>query len=102
MLRGKWWEVYGDPQLNQLEERIANNQALRQAMENYLAARDQVAVVRSTLFPTLSFGLACPHTQIVAQSAAGDFQHQDQLQRSDHRRAGKMGARFLGPRPPQC
>ena len=23
MLKGKWWEVYQDPQLNQLEERIA-------------------------------------------------------------------------------
>ena len=43
MLRGKWWEVFGDPQLNKLEERIATeNQALQQAMHNYLAARDQV------------------------------------------------------------
>ncbi len=24
MLKGKWWEVYQDPQLNQLEERIAH------------------------------------------------------------------------------
>jgi NodT family efflux transporter outer membrane factor (OMF) lipoprotein len=64
MLKGKWWEIYGDPQLNQLEERIAtNNQALRQAMENYLAARDQVAVVRSTLFPTLSAGPSITHSQ---------------------------------------
>ncbi len=55
MLRGKWWEIYQDPQLNQLEERIAtDNQTLRQAMENYLAARDQVTAARSTLFPTLS------------------------------------------------
>jgi NodT family efflux transporter outer membrane factor (OMF) lipoprotein len=62
MLKGKWWEVYNDPQLNQLEERIAtNNQALRQAMENYLAARDQVAAVRSTLFPTLSIGAGGVH-----------------------------------------
>jgi NodT family efflux transporter outer membrane factor (OMF) lipoprotein len=63
LLRGKWWEVYGDPQLNQLEERIANSQALQQAMENYLAARDQVSVVRSTLFPTLSAGPGVSHTQ---------------------------------------
>jgi NodT family efflux transporter outer membrane factor (OMF) lipoprotein len=62
MLKGKWWEVYNDPQLNQLEERIAtSNQALRQAMENYLAARDQVAAVRSTLFPTLSIGAGATH-----------------------------------------
>jgi NodT family efflux transporter outer membrane factor (OMF) lipoprotein len=57
VLRGKWWEIYEDPQLNQLEERIAtNNQGLRQALETYLAARDQVTAARSALFPTLSAG----------------------------------------------
>jgi NodT family efflux transporter outer membrane factor (OMF) lipoprotein len=57
MLRGKWWEIYRDPQLNQLEERIAtNNQGLRQALETYLAAQDQVKVARSALFPTVSAG----------------------------------------------
>jgi NodT family efflux transporter outer membrane factor (OMF) lipoprotein len=57
MLRGKWWEIYQDPQLNQLEERIAaNNQSLRQALETYLAARDQVKAARSALFPSLSAG----------------------------------------------
>jgi NodT family efflux transporter outer membrane factor (OMF) lipoprotein len=57
MLRGKWWEIYLDPQLNQLEERIAtNNQSLRQALETYLAARDQVAAARSALYPRLSAG----------------------------------------------
>jgi NodT family efflux transporter outer membrane factor (OMF) lipoprotein len=57
MLRGKWWEIYQDPQLNQFEERIAaNNQSLRQALETYLAARDQITVARSALFPTLTAG----------------------------------------------
>ncbi len=42
MLRGKWWEIYQDPQLNRLEDLIApGNQTLRAAMENYLAARDR-------------------------------------------------------------
>ena len=55
MLRGKWWEIYGDPQLNTLEEKIApGNQDLRHATEIYLAARDQVASARSGLFPTVS------------------------------------------------
>jgi NodT family efflux transporter outer membrane factor (OMF) lipoprotein len=55
MLRGKLWEIYQDPQLNQLEERIAtDNQTLRQALETYLAARDQVTAAHSALFPTLS------------------------------------------------
>ena len=64
LLRGKWWEVFGDPQLNKLEDRTAvENQALQQAMHNYLAARDQVAVVRSTLFPTLSANAGFTHFQ---------------------------------------
>ncbi|MDR3792101.1 MAG: efflux transporter outer membrane subunit [Terracidiphilus sp.] len=55
MLRGKWWEVYTDPQLNALEERIAtDNQSLRRATEIYLTARDQVAIARASLFPLVS------------------------------------------------
>lgn len=55
MLKGKWWEIYQDPQLNQLEERIdTNNVQLRQQIELYLAAEDQVRAVRANLFPTVS------------------------------------------------
>jgi len=57
LLRGKWWEIYQDPQLNQLEERIATeNPTLRQALETYLAARDQVNAARAAFYPTLSAG----------------------------------------------
>jgi NodT family efflux transporter outer membrane factor (OMF) lipoprotein len=57
MLRGKWWEIYQDPQLNQLEEHIAtNNQTLRQALETYLSAHAQVSAARSALYPSLSAG----------------------------------------------
>ena len=67
MLRGKWWEIYQDPQLNQLEERIAdNNQTLRQALETYLAARDQVSVARAALFPRLSAGPSVSRNNISA------------------------------------
>ena len=55
MLKGKWWLVYNDPQLNQLEDRIAtHNVQLQQAVETYLAARDQVAVARANFYPTVS------------------------------------------------
>jgi NodT family efflux transporter outer membrane factor (OMF) lipoprotein len=62
MLKGKWWEVYQDPQLNQLEDRIATyNQGLRQALEIFLAAQDQAKAARSALYPTLSVGPAITH-----------------------------------------
>jgi NodT family efflux transporter outer membrane factor (OMF) lipoprotein len=56
-LRGKWWEIYQDPQLNKLEELVTpGNQTLRAATENYLAARDQVKAARAGFYPTLSAG----------------------------------------------
>jgi len=62
MLKGKWWEIYQDPQLNALEERIATyNQGLKGALETYLAARDQVTVARAALYPSLSAGPSVSH-----------------------------------------
>jgi NodT family efflux transporter outer membrane factor (OMF) lipoprotein len=67
LLRGKWWEIYQDPQLNQLEERIeANNQTLRQALETYLAARDQITAARAALYPTLSAGPSISRNNVSA------------------------------------
>ena len=67
LLRGNWWEIYQDPQLNQLEERIAaNNQSLRQSMETYLAAHSQIAAARSALFPTLSAGPSIARNNVSA------------------------------------
>ena len=58
MLRGKWWEVYNDTQLNQLEDLVTpQNQTLRAATETYLAARDQVKIARANFYPTLSAGI---------------------------------------------
>lgn len=57
VLRGKWWELYGDPQLNSLEDKVAvSNQTLKAAVEAYQSARDQVKVSRAAYYPTLSVG----------------------------------------------
>jgi len=54
-LRGKWWEIYGDPELNALEEQLnINNQNIRQFFENFMAARAIVRQARAQLFPTVS------------------------------------------------
>ncbi len=52
--RGKWWEVYQDPQLNALEERIVvSNQNLKLAYQQYMVARDITRQARSGLFPVV-------------------------------------------------
>jgi NodT family efflux transporter outer membrane factor (OMF) lipoprotein len=64
VLRGKWWELYSDAQLNSLEEKVAvSNQTLKAAMEQYLAAREQVQVARSQYYPTLSAGPSVSRTR---------------------------------------
>jgi NodT family efflux transporter outer membrane factor (OMF) lipoprotein len=64
-LKGKWWEIYGDPQLNALEEKIAvSNQTLKASMEEYFEAREQVRVARANYYPTLSAGPSVSRTRV--------------------------------------
>lgn len=56
-LRGPWWQSYGDPQLNALEEKVAaGNQTLRAATEQYFQARELVRATRAGFYPTLQAG----------------------------------------------
>jgi len=53
--RGKWWEIYNDPNLNALEEQVSiSNQNILAAEAQFRAARDAVRIARSSLFPTVS------------------------------------------------
>jgi NodT family efflux transporter outer membrane factor (OMF) lipoprotein len=52
-LRGKWWEIFNDPQLNALEEKVnVSNQNIAAAAASFFAARALVKEARSQLFPT--------------------------------------------------
>jgi NodT family efflux transporter outer membrane factor (OMF) lipoprotein len=54
MLRGKWWEVFGDPELNALEDKLnIDNQTLKQYFQNFMAARAIIQEARAALYPTL-------------------------------------------------
>jgi NodT family efflux transporter outer membrane factor (OMF) lipoprotein len=55
MLRGNWWEVFNDSELNTLEVQLnVNNQNLKEYFENYMAARAQIAEARSQYWPTVT------------------------------------------------
>src|SRR5271167_446133 len=54
-LHGKWWEIYNDPELNALEEKLnIDNQTLKVYFENFMEARTIIAQARAQLYPTLS------------------------------------------------
>jgi NodT family efflux transporter outer membrane factor (OMF) lipoprotein len=57
MLRGKWWTVFNDPELNSLEDQLdINNQNIKQYFENFLAARALIREARSQFYPTVTVG----------------------------------------------
>lgn len=54
VLKGKWWEIYNDPELNALEEQLdINNQNIKLFFQNFMAARAIVREAHSSLFPTV-------------------------------------------------
>jgi NodT family efflux transporter outer membrane factor (OMF) lipoprotein len=53
--RGAWWKIYGDPDLDALEDQaIGRNQTVAQAEASYRAARTLVDQARAAYFPTLT------------------------------------------------
>ena len=70
-LRGKWWEMFDDPELNALEEQLdINNQNIKQFFENFMEARAIVREVRSQYFPTLSVVPSITHSRASANVGA--------------------------------
>lgn len=57
--RGNWWEMFSDPQLNALEERVnVSNQTLRAAVDRFQEARDALRATRSALYPLVTASVA--------------------------------------------
>jgi NodT family efflux transporter outer membrane factor (OMF) lipoprotein len=66
-LRGKWWEIFNDPELNALEEQLdINNQNIKQFFENFMEARAIVREARSQYFPTLTAVPSVTHSRTSA------------------------------------
>jgi NodT family efflux transporter outer membrane factor (OMF) lipoprotein len=57
VLRGNWWELFGDPQLNTLEAQLTiANLDLKVAEARYQQARAMIRFNRASEFPTISAG----------------------------------------------
>src|SRR6201991_3647049 len=66
-IRGKWWEMFNDAQLNSLEEQLSTaNQNIALADANFRAARALVKESRSQYFPTVT---TSPSINVTRQSA---------------------------------
>ena len=74
-LRGDWWTMFKDPELNALETQVDTaNQTLKAAEANYRAARAAILFSRAQLKPTITAdpGIAAVH-ETVGKSSTGQI-----------------------------
>lgn len=63
--KGKWWEIYQDPQLNALEEKISvSNQTLKASLAQFEQARALVRQFRADSYPTVTAGAAVTRNRL--------------------------------------
>jgi NodT family efflux transporter outer membrane factor (OMF) lipoprotein len=64
-LRGKWWEIYQDPQLSALEEKVnISNQSLKAAQAQFEQARATVRYNRADYYPTVTAGVSATRERL--------------------------------------
>ena len=82
--RGNWWEIFGDSELNKLEEQIAgSNQNLKVAEARFREARAAIRFNRASQFPSISTVPSASYVKRsdfspnfpskIQQSSKGDF-----------------------------
>ncbi len=55
LLRGKWWEIFNDPELNALEDQLnINNQNIKEYFENLMESRAIVREAHAQYWPTVT------------------------------------------------
>jgi NodT family efflux transporter outer membrane factor (OMF) lipoprotein len=68
--KGNWWEIFQDPQLNALEEKLSvSNQTLRAAVDRFQEARDVLRETRSSLFPLVTANVSASRQRQSANRA---------------------------------
>ena len=65
LAKGKWWEIYQDPELNALEEKInVSNQMLKASLAQFEQARAIVRQFRADYYPTVTAGASVSRSRV--------------------------------------
>ncbi len=71
-LKGAWWEIFNDPQLNMLEEQVnISNQNIAAAEAQFRQARALVQSARAGYFPTVTTGASFVRSRRPATAGGG-------------------------------
>jgi NodT family efflux transporter outer membrane factor (OMF) lipoprotein len=69
-LRGNWWEIFQDSQLNALEQQVnISNQNIKAAQAQYTQARALLRYNRADYFPTVAAGASAARTRVSGNRA---------------------------------
>ena len=64
VFHGNWWEIYSDPELNALEDKLnIDNQNIKVYFANFMEARTLIAQARAQLYPTVTTGPSYSRSQ---------------------------------------
>jgi NodT family efflux transporter outer membrane factor (OMF) lipoprotein len=68
--RGRWWEIFQDPQLNALEEQVTvSNETIKAALAQFQQARAVLRQNRADLYPTVTAGPSASRNRLSLDSA---------------------------------
>ena len=74
-IRGNWWEIFNDDQLNRLEAQLnVSNQTIAAATANFFAARAIVREARSQFFPTVTGGVSVTGERQISSGSGNALQ----------------------------
>jgi NodT family efflux transporter outer membrane factor (OMF) lipoprotein len=72
LIRGAWWEIFGDPQLNALAAQVSvSNQNLAVAEAQFRQARALVQEARASYFPTVTIGIGASRSSKSPRTGVG-------------------------------
>jgi NodT family efflux transporter outer membrane factor (OMF) lipoprotein len=87
MIRGNWWEVFHEPELNALEDQLnVDNQNIKVSFQQYMAARAEIAEARSQYWPQITVNPAFTRSKTSAN-----------LQNSTQANTGKQSNLWSAP-----
>ncbi len=96
-IRGDWWAIFNDPELNDLESQLnIDNQNIKLYFENFMESRALVREARAQYFPTVSVGPSYNRQRSSAKS--GPDQHHGQSRQDLADLLAAIGC-FLDPGP---
>jgi NodT family efflux transporter outer membrane factor (OMF) lipoprotein len=72
VLKGKWWEMFNEPELNTLEDQLnIDNQNIAEFFQNFMAARAQVRAARAGYYPTVTVSPSVTNSRTSTNTSAG-------------------------------